>query len=180
MYNIKPVEHNGTVISFALCQFVGEANMHISSHESFIEAQKALKALKPEHQIPRWCQDLDDEDDFDWEDGYLDNGDFDHDVESAGGAENFWHQRELEQEKSDPNDITTEDWVALDKVIDKIAGDAINNGGVVNHDKFKDEVENTRIHQILSGTDVWDVFLNTYHNGIDARLERAGYDPYSY
>lgn len=128
VYNITPIEHNNVIISFALCQFVGEANMHISSHSTFVEAQKALKAVKPDHQIPKWCQDSDDEDelnlemtnprmlpqeafedigevddfddvddDFDWEDEddlYLDNGDFDHDVESAGGAESFWRNWE--------------------------------------------------------------------------------------
>ena len=57
MYNIKPVEHNGTISSFALCKREGESNSHISSHRTFLEAQKALKVLKPDHKIPKWCQD---------------------------------------------------------------------------------------------------------------------------
>ena len=145
-----------------------------------------------------------DGDDFDWiddeDDLYLDNGDFDHDVESAGGAEAFWRGWEDEQYSDwdsdrwntweseseseshpDPNDITTDDWNDLYKVMDKIALNAVNNGGVINYEKFKSEVESTQVHKILShprNSNVYDVFLNTFHNGLDHRLEKAGFNPY--
>ena len=129
-FNIKPIQQNGSVSHFDL----RDGNAILSSHDSFLEAQEALKVLKPDHQIPNWCYEV---------------HDFDDD----------------EIEESD-----------LDKLMDEIAADAKQNGGKINHQKFAARVEQTELYLETLNTNAFDVFLNTYHNGIDYRLEQMGFD----
>lgn len=131
-FNIKPIEQNGSVSQFDL----RDRDTVLSSHGSFLEAQEALKVLKPTHQIPNWCYEIHDFDD---------------------------------------NEIEESD---LDKLMDEIAADAKENGGRINHKKFAARVEQTELYLETVNTNAFDVFLNTYHNGLDHRLEKAGFNPY--
>ena len=77
------------------------------------------------------------------------------------------------------SNITENHWTALHKILDKIANDAANNNGVINHKRFSSQIQNTEVYRELKGTEDYDLFLNIYANGLDSRLEKLGFDPYN-
>ena len=74
--------------------------------------------------------------------------------------------------------LTETHWTALDSILDKIAEHAANNDGVINHNTFSRQIQNTEVYRKLKGTEDYDIFLNAYTNGLDYRLEKLGFDPH--